>query len=174
MAVAGCAGTAPLPESAAPKGAPAAPARALHSLRGKRLGVATFQVEGDTPQGAISGQGIAEDLATALAAEAGVTLVEVGQVDRLRAEIGFQRKTGLVSDETMAEVGRMAGADAMVTGSAVVRGGLVRLNARVVWVESEVVQAGTQTTGPVGDLFRLEDELARALVRLIGSVNGER
>ena len=168
VAMVGCAGMPPAPETVASASAAGPTARAPRSLRGKKLGVATFLVEGATPQGAISGLGIAEDVATALAAQAGVSLVESGQIDRLVAEIKFQRKTGLVSDETMAEVGRMAGADALVTGSAVVRGGLVRLNARVVWVEDKVVQAGAQTTGPVGDLFRLEDELARALALLIG------
>jgi len=173
-ATAGCAGTAPVPATGATTAAPSTPVGTPRSLRGKKLGVATFLVEDATHHGSISGLGIAEDVATALAAQAGVSLVESGQVDRLVAEIKFQRKTGLVSDETMAEIGRMAGADALVTGSAVVRGEMVRLNARVVWVEDKVVQAGAQTTGPVSDLFRLEDELARALARLIGDGVGGR
>jgi hypothetical protein len=81
------------------------------------------------------GAAVAESLQTELVAQGGLNLVERARLGKLLDEAKLQA-SGLVAPETAIKVGRMAGADLLVTGTLTdLGGGWVEVNARLVRVE---------------------------------------
>lgn len=84
---------------------------------------------------------VQERLTTALAQRKNITLIERGLLKKVLGELNLQA-SGAMDDETVKRIGRMLGADAVVTGTLNdVKGGKSEVNARVVETETAKILA---------------------------------
>ncbi|WNG57231.1 hypothetical protein F0U59_22505 [Archangium gephyra] len=109
--------------------------------------------------------GIAETLLSDLRASGRVQVVEREQLGHALAELALQEARG-TEESTAARVGRMVGARTVLLGSFQRAGNQLRLNARLVAVETGVVLDTAKVTGKLEQIFALQDDL---VVRLLGT-----
>lgn len=105
--------------------------------------------------------GAAETIAVDLK-RAGVVVVERAQIAEALAQVAAQSRDDVAR---AVAAGRIAGARSIVIGSFQRAGADVRLTARVVDVESGAVSLATKATGPLADIFRLQDAVVSGLLR---------
>ncbi len=109
------------------------------------------------------GQFLAEELTTQLftIAPGKFEVVERRQLLRLQEELALGQK-GLIEEKSLKKMGQMLGVDAIVTGSMTDLGNTVKINARLIGVESAKVFAVAATdipkTGTVEDLIAKQVE----------------
>ena len=108
------------------------------------------------------GIGIAEDLSTDLAGVRGINLLERRELQELLKELKFNQSQ-YVDSAAAQKIGKQLGADYLVVGAYQKFQDALRMNARVVEVETGRDLVGTKAEGK--DLFRLEDQLAESLRR---------
>lgn len=109
------------------------------------------------------GRGIAAMMITDLSAVDEVQLVEREHLDELLQEMERQR-TKYFDSTTAVEVGRLAGSQYVVAGSLAALKPAIRMDTRVIRVETgQIVKTG-QATGKEDKFFDLQEELARELV----------
>lgn len=108
---------------------------------GKKAAVVPFAwTDGRPGEG---GTAVAAALQTALVGR-GLVIVERAQLEKLLEELHLQ-KTGAVGTDSAMTLGRMAGAELLVTGTLTESGRKVEVNARLIRVESgEVVRAAKE------------------------------
>lgn len=110
-------------------------------------------------------RGISESLSTRLAKRPELTLIERGQIDKAIKELGFAQ-TGMVDSNTASKLGKMAGANAIVTGSLVRAGSLMQINVRMVNVETgQIMVSENYTFGSENEVFAVVDYLALLIPR---------
>ncbi len=126
------------------------------------IAVADFANVGQDPelQGLI--QGIPESVTTYLARKGMVRIVERGRLESALKELQLGMK-GIVDEETAAEVGKAVGASAIMVGSFLKIGDMIRINARVIDVETGEVIMADQAQGMFGEVFGLMDKVAEAM-----------
>lgn len=125
--------------------------------------VVDFQAHVDEPSLAALGPGVADMLRTDLVRSGQVTVVERSQLDALLGELTLQQ-SGAVDPASAVQIGRLAGAETVVLGSVHASGGVLRLDARLVSVETGVAAEAASVEGSLTELFALEHELATRLV----------
>jgi TolB-like protein len=108
--------------------------------------------------------GIPETLLSDLRASGRVQVVEREQLERALAELALQEARG-TEESTAARAGRLVGARTVLLGSFQRAGPRVRINARLVAVETGVVLGAAKVTGELERIFTLQDGL---LARLLG------
>ena len=112
---------------------------------------------------------IPEAIITYLAKGGNVEIVERSRLkDALKElELGM---TGIIDEQTAVEVGRAVGANAILLGSFVSIGDVIRINARLIDVKtSRIIKAETVQGGVGKEIFNLMDEMARSIeTQLIG------
>ncbi len=113
-------------------------------------------------------QGLAEMLITDLSASSDVTLVERGRLNEVLAEIKLQ-KNPYFDPKTAARLGKGLGAAYILTGSFQAHRGSLRINVRVVDVETARVALSVKEQGTEAQFFELERRLARGLLKGIGA-----
>jgi hypothetical protein len=79
-----------------------------------------------------------DGIEAALVGSGKLVVVDRANLDKVRAEQGFQ-ESGEVSDDSAKSIGRMVGAGAIVTGSLTNIGALYRLTLKAIDVEKAVV-----------------------------------
>jgi TolB-like protein len=126
-----------------------------------RLSVLTFQGEA-VPGLAALGEGLTESLVTGLAGQAGIKLVERGQIDVDIKELDFQH-SAYVDPTTRAQLGKINGAEVVVLGAFTAAGDDLRLTARYVDVASGEVLFAVKVDGRKNDVFGLQDKLVAAI-----------
>ena len=109
--------------------------------------------------------GVAETMVSDLKKSGKLAVVERAQIDKAMAEIALQASGG-TEESTAARVGKMTGAKTVVVGSFQQAQQQLRLNARFVAVETGEVVGAAKTTGPVGEVFLLQDQI---IGKLLGS-----
>lgn len=109
------------------------------------------------------GAGIADMLITDLQQPRTVTVVERRRIDVILAELELQQ-TVVIDDATAVALGRGLGATAVVVGAITVMGEEMRLDARVVSVETGAALHAAHVEGAVSRFFGLERELALQLL----------
>ena len=89
----------------------------------------------------------------------------VAESDRKRAleEMKFSR-SGMASEENMVAIGKMTGANVIFSGSYLVAGGRIRVNAKLMNVETGRVQSTTKLDGVVDNIFDLQDRVVFSLL----------
>jgi TolB-like protein len=107
--------------------------------------------------------GMAETMISDLHKGAGLQVVERDQLDRALAELALQGAKG-TEESTAAKVGKITGAKTVVLGSFQSAGKQLRIAARFVTVETGVVQDAAKVTGPLDDIFELQDQIVDKLV----------
>lgn len=125
-----------------------------------RLAVLYFDNESLTDRERLAGlgKGIADTLISDLGRLDRLQVLERERLDALLAEMKLQQ-TGLVGGEGTARLGRLLGVQALLLGSYTAIAGVIRLDARIVEVETGLVLRAEEVTGPLDDFFRLEETL---------------
>ena len=121
-----------------------------------------FQNTGDTQYSWISA-GMTDTVISDLNRIKGLSVVaEKDRKDALK-EIELTQ-SGLISEETMVKVGRLIGADIVFTGSYLVSGNRIRVNARLIKVETGKTESSTKIDGALDGIFDLQDKVVFTLM----------
>lgn len=123
-------------------------------------------------KGGAAGEALRETVTADLRnAGGGLRVVERDAIENVVRELDLRAKPGALSDPDPAstiKLGRLVGATHVVTGAYQRAGATVRLTARVITVETGEVAGAAKVDGPVGELFRLQDQLTAELTRAVG------
>jgi len=92
-----------------------------------------------------------------------LTLVDRGHMDDIMKEFRLGRSP-LIKPGTAKQMGKVLGADSLLSGTYRISGNDVVINASITDVETSVVRVGAEVSGPLRDIFKLESDLARQLV----------
>jgi TolB-like protein len=147
--------------------APAPSAAAAGDLRkaGKiRLAVLYFDNECVTDRERLDPfqKGIADTLTTDLGRIGRLQVVERERLDALLSEMKLQQ-SGLADPATAAKIGKILGVQALLMGSYTAIGGMIRIDARIVEVETGLVLKAEEVTGRTDDFFQLEEALVEKI-----------
>ncbi len=141
---------------ATPPGGSACPERTT-------VAVLSFTNGSGDPQYDPLGKGIAAMMITDLAAVSSIRLVERERLTDLTKEMELQQ-TQLVDPLTAATVGKLAGAQYVVTGAIVALDPMMRLDTRVVSVATGEIVKTAQVTGEQKKFFDLQQKLSKELI----------
>lgn len=112
--------------------------------------------------------GLADMLATDLAAAPGLQVVERARLAEVLAEQDLQQ-TGRVDPATAGRIGRLVGAAYVVTGTITAVDPQIRIDVRLVRVESGEVVVAEQVVGEKTKFFELEQALVGKFVAALGA-----
>lgn len=110
------------------------------------------------------GRGMAAMMTTDLAGVPAIRLLERDRLADVTKELDAQRSRYFDSTTAVA-VGRLAGAQFIITGSLAAIDPQIRIDTRVIKVESGAIVKATQVTGAADDFFALQKKLTKQLVR---------
>ena len=127
------------------------------------LAVTYFDNHSTIPEYDPLGRGLADMLITDLSVVEGVTVVERARLNELLGEIELA-DTAFVNPATAARMGKGLGAGKILTGAFVAFDPQIRIDARLVDVETGAVDGSWEVTGATSEFFLLEKELATAIV----------
>jgi len=130
---------------------------------GLRLAVAEFDNAADTHTYDALGKGLQAMVTTDLTQVEGLTVVERERLAELVSELELA-ESGLVDPATAARVGKLLGATHVVAGTFTVVGEAMRLDARLVAVDSGEVVVAADAGGEREAFFELEKDLVKALL----------
>lgn len=131
------------------------------------VAVLPFEVASAEPEHAPLGRGLANMLITDLARSGRVRVVERERLDAVVQELELQG-SGFVDPKTAVSVGKGIGADGIIVGGLTVNGELMRLDARVIDVETGVIVGTAEVEGKAKRFFDLEEKLVRDLTESLG------
>lgn len=111
------------------------------------------------------GESFSESLLMGLGRVRSVKLVERAELAQVIKEQAFMQSL-LADPDNAPRIGKLVGADFMITGSYQKIGERIQVNLRLVQVETGEIEAGTltQAQGDMGHLFELQQDLADQLV----------
>ncbi len=116
------------------------------------------------------GKGLQSMLITDLSAVENVTLIERERLQEVLTELDFQQ-SDYVDPATAGRLGEVLGITHLLTGSFVVQGATMRLDARLVALKGEILLT-TAVDGEKDAFFELEKDLARALAKKLAEAGG--
>lgn len=131
------------------------------------IAVAPFSDASGRPDSDALGKGLADMLITDLSAATEFKLVERERLAELIAEMKLAKR-GLVDKKTAQKLGKLVGAELLVMGTMTAVAPNLRLDARLVAVESGEIMAAAQATGLLTNFFAVESQLASALLKKFG------
>jgi TolB-like protein len=124
--------------------------------------VQPFQNTGDAQYSWISA-GMTDTVISDLNKIRDINVISDKDRKKVLEELKFTR-SGLVDEEGMVKVGKLAGANIIFTGSYQVSGNRLRVNAKLINVESGKVETSTKLDGTVDRIFDLQDKVVFSLV----------
>ena len=110
------------------------------------------------------GKGIAAMMISDLSDVPSIQLVERERLSDITSELQLQQ-TRLVDPKTAASVGKLVGAEYVVTGAITALDPKVRLDTRVVNVETGKIVKAAEVTGEQKKFFDLQQKLSRELIK---------
>ncbi len=116
--------------------------------------------------------GLAQMLITDVQGAEGLTVVERSQLQAILDELELGH-SGKVAPDTAAKVGKLLGAEWMVMGSYFELMGTLRIDTRVVKVETSEIIHAEGVNGGVNEFMRMEDELANGLKNALATQMGK-
>jgi curli biogenesis system outer membrane secretion channel CsgG len=128
-----------------------------------------FDYEGKTPGLEVLRKGLAQMLITDLSSSPAFQIVERERLEALLAEQKLAA-TGKLDPATATRVGRLLGARYMVMGGYFDLNDALRVDARLVEVETGRIVGTSGTTGKPGDVMAAEQKTARDLERLLSGL----
>jgi TolB-like protein len=122
------------------------------------------------PKGSLGhlGKGLQSMITTDLAAAATFELVERARLQDIQAELKLQQGRE-IDAKTAVQVGKLAGASHLITGSYTVLDQKMRIDCRLVSVESGKVMLAEKVEGEKGGFFELEKLLVQKVVSSLGT-----
>ena len=106
--------------------------------------------------------GIPETITTDLLSIPGIILIERLQLMKILEEQKLHL-TGIIDEKTAVSVGEMIGADIIVMGAYQKSAETIRLTSRFVDVKTGTVIQSSKATGPMENIFDLQDEIVKGL-----------
>jgi TolB-like protein len=103
-------------------------------------------------------KGIADTIISDLGSLPRLHVVERERLDALLSELQLQQ-SGLVDPATAKRIGSLLGVQALLMGSYTAIGEMLRIDARIVEVETGLVLQAEEVTGQTRDFFRMEEAL---------------
>lgn len=119
------------------------------------------------------GAGLAAMLTTEMMRNPRAVMVERDQIKNLIAEQGLAL-SGMVDESTAIQVGKLLGVQYLLQGSYTDAFGQLRIDVRVVEVETGRLVEARETTRPRADVFRMVTELAGQVFRDLSLAPAER
>lgn len=107
-------------------------------------------------------KGIADTLIGDLGRLGRLQVVERERIDTLLSEMKLQQ-SGLTDPASAVRIGKILGVQALLMGSYTAIGGMIRIDARIVEVETGLVLKAEEVTGPTDDFFKLEGDLVEKI-----------
>lgn len=107
-------------------------------------------------------KGITDSLITALRYSHRFQVVERERIEALLSELQLGQ-SGLIDPKTSQKLGKILGVQALLLGSFATVGNYLRIDARIVEVESGLVVKAEEVTGKTIDIFQLEKSLIRKI-----------
>ena len=153
LVAAACAGTPPVPASTEP-----AEARLF------TVAVLPFENSTISPIPELSGleQTIGDAITEGLIGQPGLKLVDRDAIDKVLQELSLGGRA-LTDPATRLEIGKLLGARYLILGGYTAFGKTLRMDARIVEVETGIVVDALTQTGPVDARRRIETTLSRAV-----------
>lgn len=138
-----------------------------------RIGILPLKYEGDQQKIQLYAQGTQDSLIHALSSGRSLVVVDRTRTNEVIKEIAFQQSL-YVDEKTQVELGKILGVDYLYTGSIQEVGGRLRIFIERIHVATGQVNAIAQVTGPVQDLFALQDQIAQKILEQAqGSVTAQ-
>ncbi len=134
---------------------------------GKTLAVLYFQNNSLAQKDDVAplGKGLADMFITELSKVQALRVIERAQLQQLLEEMKLAQ-AGLIDEKSAVEVGRLLGAKHLLLGSFVhMFGGKMRIDARIVEVETGLTIKAEEETGKVDKLFDMVKRLTQKIVR---------
>ena len=140
-----------------------APAAAHAQAKGKpvRVAVLYFDYDGKDEELGHLRKGLTSMLISDLSDVAGIQLVERTDLEKVIGELKLQKQR-FFDKKTTARIGKLLGAQVLVTGRYFEFRGKLLINAKMVEVETGEVK-GVRSARPTAEFIELEQELARRL-----------
>jgi TolB-like protein len=110
--------------------------------------------------------GIGEVLTAKLGNFSCFRLIERMKLSEALKEIELGQ-TGLIDEETAAKAGKLVGAEELLSGSFQIAGQGIRINARLLHVETGSISTAVGTMGELQKIFEVQDKIAAALVKAL-------
>ncbi|HOI73300.1 MAG TPA: CsgG/HfaB family protein [Syntrophales bacterium] len=107
-------------------------------------------------------KGIAETLIADLGRLGRLQVVERERLDALLSEMKLQQ-SGLTDPASAVRLGRILGVQALLMGSYTAIGDMIRIDARIVEVETGLILKAEEVTGRTDDFFQLETSLVEKI-----------
>lgn len=142
-----------------------------HILAQPRLAVLNFKNNGALQYNYLE-SGIANMLSTTLAGSRQIRLVERVQLDKILNELQLGM-TGLIDPATAAQVGKIAGAQYVVIGSFINLGRAIRMDAKVVGVETALIAPGASAWVKTDLVENLDGAVHQLADKLLSALTGE-
>lgn len=141
----------------------------LPLVPGEKLTVAIMEFEDTSPVNDFArlDRALQSMLTTDLSISRDLELVERARLEDIRRELNLL-KSGFLAPETAAKLGKGVGAKAILTGSFWVRDDKLRIDARLIHVETGTVILAEEITGAATELTKLEKQLARQVLNAAG------
>ena len=133
----------------------------------RSLAVAPFENHTSDPQMTPLGRGLAEMLITDLAQVAGLQVVERSRLAEIQQELQLQQ-SAWADPASAAKLGKGVGASFILVGSLAAVAPTMRIDARIVDVQSGKVKFARSASGPTAEFFLLEKEIAQGLLADLG------
>ena len=116
-------------------------------------------------------QTIPESISTSMAKGGRLEIVERSRLEEALREMEMSQ-LGIVDEQTAVELGRAVGANAILVGSFVSIGGTLRINARLIDVQTSRVIRAENVQGRVGaEIFDLMDQMALSMEQqMVGEI----
>ncbi len=133
------------------------------AARIKRVAVLEFENAGPDKNLDWIGTWLAEEFTQEAKRAPALTVIDRGSLDAILREFQLARSQYIVPG-TAKQMGRMLGADSLITGKYQVIDGVAALAAHVTDVETGAVLVTARIEGPFSNLSRLQSELARNLL----------
>ena len=128
------------------------------------VAVLNFQSNtGDAATDAMLSEGTAETIITDLSNIKEIEVIERSKLVKLNQEISYGM-TGMVDEKTAQRAGRQIGAQYIIIGSWQKFGNQVRVNARLVEVETASIIASIKETGYKGSIFEIQDNIVTQIL----------
>lgn len=138
--------------------------QAAPALAATRVMILPFVAPTTSPEIESLGPGTMDSLITALQRVPAFIVLDRATIALALKEQAFQH-SGLVDDKTALQVGKLLGAQVMISGRVQVVGAKVRLSGTFVDIQTGVVRQAESVTGDLEQVFELQDQLAQAFVR---------
>ncbi len=132
------------------------------------LAVLEFRNNSKKPEVAFLRRGLQEMLATDLLQARGVGVVERARLEDVLGEQQLAKDHGL-DPNTIARIGKGVGAKHVLVGSFTVSGNEIRIDARLVSVETHAITLAEKVTGNKNNVLELETALAEKIADALGA-----